>query len=346
MTARGKTDRVAGLAAGLPSDRWRIWDTALWLAPAVAYFVFPDHLVLGSQIVITALFALSLDLLLGYAGIVSLGHAAFFGLGAYTAGLIAVHGWSEPLTGLAAAALVAAAAGYATSFLVVHGPQLGQLMITLGVGLLLGEVANKESRWTGGVDGMSDIPMSPLLGHFRFDIAGHTGYVYSLVIAFAAFLLVRRVVSSPFGLSLRAIREGAARMPALGAPVGRRLVAAFTVSAALAGVAGALLTQTTQFVGLEVLSFERSASVMIMLVLGGTGRIYGAFVGAGLFMLMRDYLARLDPLYWEFWIGVLLVAVVLIGRGGLLGIAETLRDRRAQRAERAAMSGSSPGSAR
>lgn len=328
------TARTRSLAAGLPSDRWRIWDIALWLVPAAAYFVFPQHRVLGCQVIITALFALSLDLLLGYAGITSLGHAAFFGLGAYTAGLLAVHGWAEPLTGLLAAAAIAAAVGYVTSFLVVRAPPLGQLMITLGVGLMLLELANKESRWTGGVDGMSDVPSWPLLGVFRFDLAARTGYVYSLVVTFAAFLLVRRVVSSPFGLSLRAIREGAARMPALGAPVGRRLVAVFTLAAALAGIAGAMLTQVTQFVGLDVLSFERSASVMIMLVLGGTGRMYGAFLGAGLFMLMKDYLARLDPLYWEFWIGLLLVAVVLVGRGGLLGIAETVVERRAQRSAR------------
>jgi len=328
------TARASELAAGLPSDRWRIWDVALWLGAIAAFFVFPAHRVLGTQVIITALFALSLDVLLGYAGIVSLGHAAFFGLGAYTAGLLAVHGWAEPLTGLVAAAVVAAAVGYVTSFLVVRAPPLGQLMITLGVGLMLQELANKESRWTGGVDGMSDVPSWQLLGVFRFDLASRTGYFYSLAIAFAAFLLVRRVVSSPFGLSLRAIREGAARMPALGAPVGRRLVAAFTLAAALAGVAGALLTQTTQFVGLDVLGFERSASVMIMLVLGGTGRMYGAFLGAGLFMLMKDYLARLDPVYWEFWIGILLVAVVLIGRGGLLGIGETMLERRAQRRAR------------
>ncbi|HEY6179656.1 MAG TPA: branched-chain amino acid ABC transporter permease [Kofleriaceae bacterium] len=326
--------RASDLAAGLPSDRWRIWDLALWLGAIAAFFAFPAHRVLGTQVIITALFALSLDLLLGYAGIVSLGHAAFFGLGAYTAGMLAVHGWAEPLTGLVAAAVIAAAVGYLTSFLVVRAPPLGQLMITLGVGLMLQELANKESRWTGGVDGMSDVPSWQLLGVFRFDLASRTGYFYSLAIAFAAFLVVRRVVSSPFGLSLRAIREGAARMPALGAPVGRRLVAAFTLAAALAGVAGALLTQTTQFVGLDVLGFERSASVMIMLVLGGTGRMYGAFLGAGLFMLMKDYLARLDPVYWEAWIGLLLVAVVLVGRGGLLGIAETMLERRAQRRAR------------
>ncbi len=231
--------RRRAAAAALPSDRWRIWDTALWLVPVAAYFAFPDHLVLGSQVIIAALFALSLDVVLGYAGITSLGHAASFGLGAYTAGLLAAHGWGEPLTGLLCAAVVAAVIGYLTSFLVVRGSALAQLMITLGVGLLLWEAANKATRWTGGTDGLSDMTVGALLGVFPFDLAGRTGYVYSLVVAFGAFVLVRRVVSSPFGLSLRAIREGAARMPALGAPVGRRLVAAFTLGAALAGIAGA-----------------------------------------------------------------------------------------------------------
>jgi branched-chain amino acid transport system permease protein len=325
---------MTGRGGALPDDRWRIRDTVLWLMPVAACLVFPAHLVLGSQVIIAALFALSLDVVLGYAGITSLGHAAFFGLGAYTAGLLAAHGWSEPLTGLMCAAVVAAVAGYLTSFLVVRGSALAQLMITLGVDLLLREVANKAARWTGGTDGLSDMTVGKLLGVFRFDLAGRTGYVYSLVVAFGAFVLVRRVVSSPFGLSLRAIREGAARMPALGAPVGRRLVAAFTFGAALAGIAGALLAQTTQAVALEVFGTERSASVLIMLVLGGTGRLYGAFVGAGLFMLMQDYLSRQDPTYWQLWIGCLLVAVVLLGRGGILGIAEALRARWARRRAR------------
>jgi branched-chain amino acid transport system permease protein len=315
---------------GLPGDRWHRWDVALWLAPIAAYVVFPAHLVLGSQVIITAIFALSLDIILGYAGIVSLGHAAFFGLGAYTQGLLAAHGWGEPLTGLVCAGVVAAAVGYATSFLVVRGAALGQLMITLGVVLLLEEIANRASSITGGVDGMS-FTMWRLFGWFRFDLAGVTAYWYSAFVALAVFLVVRRVVSSPFGLSLRAIREGAARMPALGAPVGRRLVAAFTLAAGLAGIAGALLAQTTQFVGLDSLNFPRSAAVMIMLVLGGTGRLYGAFLGAGLFMLLQDYLQRQDPAYWQLWIGCLLVAVVLFGRGGVLGIAERLRDRLVRR---------------
>ena len=315
----------------LPDGRWRAVDSALWLVAVLAYFVFPEHRVLGSQVIITALFALSLDLVLGYAGIVSLGHAAFFGLGAYTAGLLARHGWGEPLTGLVGAGAAATLLGYATSFLVVRGRPLAQLMITLGVGLLLVEAANKAASITGGVDGLSDVEMWKLLGAFRFDLAGNTAYLYSLVVAFGGFVLVKRLVASPFGLSLRAIREGARRMPALGAPVGRRLAAAFTIGAGLAGIAGGLLAQTTQFVGLDTLDFPRSASIMIVLSLGGTGRLYGAFAGAGLFMLMQDFLARRNPVYWQFWIGLLLVVVVLFGRGGVLAAGDAVRERFARR---------------
>jgi len=334
------TPPVPGVAAVvrpppvLPDGRWRVPDSVLVLVPVAWFFAFPDHLLLGSQVIITGLFALSVDLILGYAGIVSLGHAAFFGLGAYTAGLLAAHGWGEPLTGLACAGLIAAVVGYATSFLVVRGKDLSQLMITLGVGLLFYEAANKAASVTGGVDGLSDVTMWRLGGVLRFDLAGRTAFWYSFALALAAFLVVKRLVDSPFGLSLRAIREGARRMPALGAPVSRRLIAVFTVSAGLAGIAGGLLAQTTQFVGLEALGFQRSASVLIMLALGGPGRLYGAFVGTALFMVMQDQLARWDPAYWEFWIGVVLVVVVLFARDGVMGGVEALRDRLAGRSGR------------
>jgi branched-chain amino acid transport system permease protein len=315
----------------LPGDRWRKVDTALWLLPIICYFVFPDHRMLGSHVIITALFTLSLDLVLGYAGIISLGHTAFFGLGAYTAGLLAVHGWHEPVSGLVAAGAVAGAVGFATSFLVLRGRELTQLMITLGVASLLLEVANKAASVTGGVDGLPDVTVDKVLGVFRFDLEGRTAYGYSLVVAFVAFVVVKRLVHSPFGLSLRAIREGVRRMPAIGAPVRRRLVSVFTLGAALAGVAGGLLAQTTQFVGLDVLGLERSAAVVIMLALGGTGQLYGAFLGAGLFMLMQDYLARWSATYWQFWIGLLLVSVVMFARGGVLGGIAVVRERLARR---------------
>jgi branched-chain amino acid transport system permease protein len=314
-------------AGRLPDGRWTPLEIAFWLIPVACFFLLPNYRVLGSQILITALFAVSLDLILGYAGIVSLGHAAFFGIGAYTAGLLAVHGWHEPLSGLAAAAILAAVAGYLVSFLVVRGGDLTRLMVTLGIGLMLWEAANKAHSITGGVDGLSGVAIDPILGLFRFDIGGRTAYLYALVVVFLVFLLVRRIVNSPFGLSLRGIREGGKRMPAIGAPVARRLRTIFTIAAAVAGVAGALLAQTTQFVGIDTLGFPRSAELMIMLVLGGTGRLYGGLVGAAIFMIAQDYLSGIDPVYWQFWIGFFLIVIVLFARGGILGGLDTLRTR-------------------
>jgi len=309
---------------GLADGRWKPLEILFWLLPVAAFFLLPGYLVLISQIMIVGLFALSLDLILGYAGIVSLGHAAFFGLGAYTAGLLAAHGWGEPISGLFAAAAVAALAGYLVSFLIVRGQDLTRLMVTLGIGLMLFEAANKAAFITGGVDGLSGMVVGKLLGVFEFDLYGKTAYVYSLVVLLILFVALRRLVNSPFGLSLKGIREGGRRMPAIGADVNRRLSAIFTVGAAVAGVAGALLAQTTQFVGLDSLGFPRSAELLIILVLGGTGRLYGALIGAIVFMAAQDYIAGLNPAYWQFWIGLLLIVIVLFARGGILGGLERL----------------------
>lgn len=314
-------------ALRLPNDRWKALEIVFWLLPVASYFLFPDYLVLVSQIMIIGLFAMSLDLILGYAGMASLGHAAFFGLGAYTAGLLSVHGWGEPLSGLLAAAAVAAVAGFLVSFLVVRGQDLARLMVTLGIGLMLFEAANKAAFITGGVDGLSGMVMEPLFGMFEFDLFGKTAFWYSFAVLFILFVAMRRVVNSPFGLSLRGIREGGRRMPAIGANVDRRLVAVFTLGAAIAGVAGALLAQTTQFVCLDVLGFPRSAELLIMLVLGGTGRLYGALIGAAVFMIAQDKISGFDPTYWQFYIGLLLVLIVLFARGGILGGLEKIAAR-------------------
>ena len=309
----------------IPLPRQRVIEVVFWLIPVVAFFLLPGYLVLGSQILIVALFALSLDLILGYAGIVSLGHAAFFGLGAYTAGILAVKGWGEPISGLLAGGAMAALAGFIVSFLVVRGEDLARLMVTLGIGLLLFEAANRAAFLTGGVDGLSGVVMWKLLGVFPFDIGGKTAYAYSFVVLFIVFIALKRLVASPFGLSLTGIRENKQRMPAIGAPVQRRLVAAYTIGAAVAGIAGALLAQTTQFVGLDTLGFNRSADLMIMLVLGGTGRLYGAIIGTAVFMIAQDYLSGINPVYWQFWLGLLLVLFVFFARGGILGALEKLR---------------------
>nr|WP_315219625.1 branched-chain amino acid ABC transporter permease [uncultured Duganella sp.] len=311
----------------LPNDRWKPLEIVFWLMPVAAYFFFPGYLVLISQIMIIGLFALSLDLILGYAGIVSLGHAAFFGLGAYTAGLLAVHGWGEPLSGLLAGAVVAGVFGFITSFLVVRGQDLTRLMVTMGICLMLHEAANKASFITGGVDGLSGMMVGKLFGVFEFDLNGTVAFWYSFAVLFILFVVLRRVVKSPFGLSLIGIREGVRRMPSLGVNVNRRLIAIFTAAAAIAGVAGALLAQTTQFVGLDALGFPRSAELLIMLVLGGTGRLYGALIGAAVFMVAQDYIAGLNPAYWQFYIGLLLVLIVLFARGGILGGLEKIAQR-------------------
>lgn len=337
-TAAGSPDTPEGAAGSaqaaadsgalrLPNDRWKPLEIVFWLLPVASYFFFPDYLVLVSQIMIIGLFAMSLDLILGYAGIVSLGHAAFFGLGAYTAGLLSVHGWGEPVSGLLAAAVVAAVAGFIVSFLVIRGQDLARLMVTLGIGLMLFEAANKAAFITGGVDGLSGMMMAPLFGVFEFDLFGKTAFWYSFAVLFILFVAMRRVVNSPFGLSLRGIREGGRRMPAIGANVDRRLVAVFTLGAAIAGIAGALLAQTTQFVGLDVLGFPRSAELLIMLVLGGTGRLYGALIGAAVFMVAQDKISGYDPTYWQFYIGLLLVLIVLFARGGILGGLEKIAAR-------------------
>lgn len=315
---------VAAAEPKLPADRWHPLEITFWAATVAAFFAFPDHRVLGSQILITGLFAVTLDLILGYAGIVSLGHAAYFGVGAYAAGLLAVHGWGEPVSGLAVAGAAGGLVGFATSFLVVRGSDLARLMVTLGIGLMLFEAANQLPSITGGADGLTGVTMWKLAGVFAFDLRGSTAYVYSLAVLFVLFAVARRIVNSPFGLSLRGIRENARRMPAIGAPVARRLVAIYTISAAMAGVAGGLLAQTTQFVGLDVFGFPRSADLMILLVLGGTGRLYGGLVGAAIFMVAHHFLSDLNPIYWQFWIGLLLVVVVLFARGGILGALQTL----------------------
>jgi branched-chain amino acid transport system permease protein len=299
--------------------RWRWIEIAFWLATLAPFLLFPSYLQLASQIAITALFALSLDLILGYAGIVSLGHAAFFGLGAYTAGIISKYGWGEPLSLLVIAAAVAGLVGYAMSFIIARFRHLALIMMTLGLGLLLHEAANSAHWLTGGADGLQGVRIWPLLETFKFDLYGRTAYTYSLVVLFLAFLVARRLIHSPFGLALRGIRENPVRMPAIGAPSRAHIRKIYTISAAMAGVAGALLAESTSTVSLEVLSFQRSADVLVILILGGAGRLYGGLLGAIIYMVARDLFSGVNPQYWYFWIGLLLVAVVMFLPNGILG---------------------------
>jgi len=305
--------------------RYRWWEALPWVAAVAAYVLFPGYLPLGAQIFATILFALSADLVLGYAGIVTLGQAAFFGTGAYTAGILAAHGWGEPITGLLAGAAAAALIGFASGLIVLRTTGLTLLMQTLVVATLLYEAANKASWLTGGDDGLQGMEVWPIFGVFRFDMFGRTGYIYCLVVLFVCWYLARRIVQSPFGRSLTGIRENVRRMHAIGAPVRQRRLIIYTISAAFAGIAGALIAQTTGFVGLTFLNLERSGGVLIMLIIGGVGRLYGAFIGVPLYMIAQDRFSEVEPVYWYFWIGLLMVLVVVFARGGILGLLDRLR---------------------
>jgi branched-chain amino acid transport system permease protein len=291
-----------------------------WLAALACYFYFPHYLQLGAQILGMVLFALSFDLLLGYAGIVTLGHAAYYGTGAYTAGILSAQGWHEPISGLLAAAIVAALVGLLTGVVILRTSGLALLMLGMAVTLLLGEVGNDLPALTGGADGLSDIATSPLLGLFVFDLYGRTAFLYSLSVLAVAFIFLRSLVHSPFGRALSGIRQNPARMEAIGTPVFQRRLAAFTISAGLAGLAGGLSAQTSQFVSLNVLSVELSGTVLVMLVIGGPGRLYGGIVGAVVYMIAQDALSKQQPVFWVFWLGLLLIALVLFARDGVLGL--------------------------
>jgi branched-chain amino acid transport system permease protein len=297
--------------------RWRAPEILFW-AVVLAVIVFvPSRAALINEILVAGLFALSLDLILGLTGIVSLGQAAFLGLGAYAAAILASLGYAEPTLGLVAGALIAALAGFVTAPLLLRGADLTRLMVTLGVSLLLGEVANRNAWLTGGADGLN-FSMNSVLGLFPIGFTGQrNAALYSFVVLFVLFAVARRLRQSPFGLALAAIRENRLRAGALGIATSWRIIAIYTVSAAYAGVAGALLAQTTQIVSLDVFDFHRSADVMLMLIIGGAGYLYGGIIGAAAFMILRDVISAATPEYWEFWIGALLVALVVIGRDRL-----------------------------
>lgn len=315
----------------LKRHRVRPMEAVPWLAAIAAYFVFPDYMALGTQVLIAILFALSLDLILGYAGIVTLGHAAYFGVGAYAAGMLSAHlGWTEPISGLLFAGACAAVIGVLSGWVLLRYHGLTLLMLTLAVAILMQQLANAAEPWTGGFDGLTGITFDPILGYFDNDLWSHHYYWYTLAVLALLFYVARRIVYSPFGQALVGIRENIGRMHAVGSPVHRRLVTVYTISAAMAGVAGGLFAQLNVFVTLDVLDFSRSGAVMIMIILGGSGRLYGAFIGATVYTILEDELAKISPEFWEFGVGLVLVLTVLFVRGGLLGLWDKLAALRAR----------------
>lgn len=312
------------------SSFWHLLPWILALAFFGQQYAFDGgYLGLGRTVLIAILFTLSVDLALGYAGIITLGHAAFYGFGAYAAGaLSAKAGINDPLVGLAFATALAALLGFLTGMLILHTEGVTIMMLTLAIASMLYEVANQWRDMTNGDDGLSGIRMDYLLGLFRFDFRGKTSYLYCLGVLFVWFLIAWRVVHSPFGRSLDGIRQNPKRMRAIGTPVWWRLVAMYTLSAAMAGSAGALYAQTTRVVGLNVLSLLVSGIVVVMLVLGGERRLYGAFVGVAVYTIVEHYASEFDPFFWQFVIGLMLMVLVLFFEGGIMGIIDKLFGRK------------------
>lgn len=278
------------------------------------YLLIPEQLGLAARIATMALFVMSLDLVVGYAGLATLGHAAFFGVGAYGAGIWAAHVSGNPLLGLAVGAgggaLLAAASG---AFLLRY-QGLTFLMLTIAIAEIVLNIARKLRRWTGADDGLSGFPVDKLFGVFGFDLQGRTAYAYACSVLLLAFWLMRRLMGSPFGLACVGIHQNRVRMAALGDPVRFTLWKLYTAAGAFAGLAGALSAQVNQIVGLDALGFSLSAEALVMLVLGGAGTLYGAIVGTTLFMTVHHAAAAINPYHWLFVIGALLCTVVLLPR--------------------------------
>jgi branched-chain amino acid transport system permease protein len=298
----------------LPSDRWRWPEGLLWMCAFAMPWLMPGHALIINEMAIAALFAMSLDLVLGYAGIVTLGHAAFLGMGSYAAALFAKFIHPDPLLGLLVGACAGAMLGAVCSVTILRGSDLTRLMVTLGVTLLLLELANKLDWLTGGSDGLQGVVMGPLLGRFEFDLYGQTAASYSLCVLFLLFIWARHCVHSPWGATLMAVRDNPLRASAIGISVPFKLFSAYTLAATWAGAAGALLAQTTGFASLDVFALERSADAVLMLVIGGTGWLYGGLVGAVVFKLLHDIISNITPQYWTFWMGLFLVTLMLVGR--------------------------------
>lgn len=318
---------AARALSGRHQLRW--WEPIPWLLGLGFYFAFPSYLGFGTEVLIAILFALSLDLVLGYAGIITLGHAAFFGAGAYTVGLLAFHGiWSEPITSLVLAAGVAAIIGLSSGLVLLRTQGLTLLMLTLCTMTLLEEAANLAHEYTGSFDGLPGLPIPPLFGRFEFNpLYSNTQFLYALMVLVLCFAFVRTLVYSPYGQSLTGIRENMLRMHAVGSPVRSRLVACYTISAAIAGIAGGLWAQTNAYVNLTTFSLDRAAAVLIMLILGGYGRLYGAFLGAAAYMALAHVLSKIYPTAWQLGLGILLIVIALFARNGILGLFEALLGR-------------------
>ena len=290
-----------------------------WRSPLIvavvglaAWFALPDQLGLLTRIATSALLVLSLDLVVGLAGLVTLGHAAMFGIGAYAAGVAALRWHPDPTVGLAIGIAAGAAMAALSGAFLLRYSGFTFLMLTVAMAQILQNLASKWRDVTGGDDGLTGFTMGPLFGRFAFDLEGRTAALYAMGVLVIGLYVARRVVDSPFGLAVRGIHQNRQRMAALGTPVFRRLLAMYTIAGALAGAAGALSAQTNAIVGVDSFGFALSAELLVMLILGGAGRLHGALIGAVVFTLLHHTAASINPYHWLFVVGAVLMIVVLV----------------------------------
>jgi branched-chain amino acid transport system permease protein len=320
--SRAAVSAAAPARSGSPYLRDLAGLVAVLVAGAIGYFIFPDSLALLTRIVAVALLVLSLDLITGYCGVASLGQAALFGAGAYAAGFACVHGGvTEPLTLVLVGAVAGSVAGAVMGAVMLRAQGLAQLVLSIAIVQLAHEAANKFTAYTGGSDGLAGLSVSPLFGVFEFDLWGRTAYLFGLALLVVVFVLLRFVVSSPFGMLCRGVRQDPVRVSAMGAFVFPVVLKMFVISGAVAGMGGALAAISTQVVGLDSDSFEHSANALVMLVLGGLGTLYGALVGTVVFMAFEHVVSAINPFHWLTMVGALLVAVVLVAPGGFASLA-------------------------
>ena len=335
MSERLDPPAIAAARGGFARHGFSWIDLLPPLFVVLVYVFGGRYLALGTQVMIQIAFALSLDLALGYGGIDSLGHVAFFGMGAYSAGLFAMYVSSQPMLGLAAAAFAGAVTGLVTGPLVLRTRGLTVVMLTLAVATMLQELANANAMKpiTAGADGLFGFQIAPVFGIFPFDLYGHTGYWYAFGVDVFVFIICKIVVNSPFGLAIRGIRENPVRMRMLGVNVTARLVTLYCISGALAAIAGGLSAQVTKLVGLDSLAFLLSGNALVMLILGGTGSLYGAIIGATIFVVLSDRAAAIDPFNWLFAVGAVLIFAVRFAPQGVVGlIVEAWRRQQSRRA--------------
>jgi branched-chain amino acid transport system permease protein len=295
---------------------------------AMPYLLPPYYLGLVVKMMIFALFAMSLDLLLGYTGMASLGHAAYFGVAAYATGLLALKlGWNVWLA-LPAGVILAAITAFVLGFLVLRTRGSYFLMITLALSQVLWGIAFGWRSLTGGDDGLPDVPR-PNTG-LPWSMSDNAPFYY-FVLFFVVIgtLLLARVVSSPFGHALRGIRESETRMMALGYNVWRYKLVAFVLGAAFAGLAGCLYVYYNRFVSPDYVHVVRSAEVLLMVILGGAGTLIGPAVGAALIVLLENTISTFTE-RWLMILGFVYVLVALFTPSGVIGLIQNLSKRRAE----------------